>query len=337
MEYGMKKLLIPAFACAAMFTACGDDSSSTSSEAVESSSSVADASSSSVVAESSSSDWAHEGVGDFACFSASDSTTGLKYSYEGPDSAMEVVSYVYPKLGEDVEKVCEEAKANKTDEQEVTCSHRVEISNQPKTMTFDSFKALMTEECYNGIAINLVHITDPNKAPENFSFNEIWEDIKRAFSPGASSSASSDVAKSSSSVVAESSSSDWAHEKVGDFFCFSASDSTVMLRYEYEGADNAMEVVSYVYPKMFEDVDKVCEEAMANKTDEQEVTCEKHVTIINPLKTMSFDALVSLMEKECEAGSIMNSIDLVDPDEAPENAKQLPKYCTLVGGGKCNP
>ncbi len=85
---------------------------------------------------------------------------------------MEVVSYVYPKLNEDVEKVCEEAKANKTDEQEVTCDHRVEISNKPKTMTFDAFKALMTEECHNGIAINLVNMTDPDKAPENHSI--VW-------------------------------------------------------------------------------------------------------------------------------------------------------------------
>ena len=173
----MKKLLIPAFACAAMLTACGDDSSSAN-DAAESSSSVAAESSSSVVAESSSSDWAHEGVGVFACFSASDSTTGLKYSFEGPDSAMEVARYIYPKLSEDVDKVCEEAKANKTDDQEVTCDQRVEISNKPKTMTFDAFKALMTEECYNGIAINLVHMTDPDKAPENTSNENLdFEDL----------------------------------------------------------------------------------------------------------------------------------------------------------------
>ena len=145
-----------------------------------------------------------------------------------------------------------------------------------------------------------------------------------------SSSANNEVVESSSSVaaesrssnVAESSSSDWAHESVGGFLCASASDSTAMLRYEYEGADSAMEVVSYVYPRvyeMYEDVDKVCEEANANKTAEQKVICKTHVTIINPLKTMSFDALVSLMEKECEAGSIMITLDLVDPDEAPEN------------------
>ncbi len=156
----MKKLLIPAFACtAAMLTACGDDSSSASSEAVESSSSV--------VAESSSSDWAHEPIGGYACVSAKDSTTILRYSYEGPDSAMEVASYVYPKLGEDVEKVCEEAKANKTKEQEVVCDSIVEISNSLKTMTFDSLKALMTEECKAGSIQNTVDLVDPDKAPEN--------------------------------------------------------------------------------------------------------------------------------------------------------------------------
>ena len=174
MWHNMKKLLIPAFACAAMFTACGDDSSSANSDVTESSSSVAAESSSSVTAESSSSDWAHEDVGVFACFSASDPTTGLKYSFEGPDSAMEVVRNIYPKLNEDVEKVCEEAKANKTDDQEVTCdSFIVKISDQPKTITFDSFKALMTEECYNGIAINPINTTNPDVAPENGDIDEL--------------------------------------------------------------------------------------------------------------------------------------------------------------------
>ena len=153
----MKKLLIPAFACAAMLTACGDDSSSAS-DAAESSSSVA--------AESSS-DWAHENVGADFCISASDSTTLLRYAFEGPDSAMEVIRYVYPNVFEDVEKVCEEAKANKTDDQEVTCEDDVEISYQPKTMTFESLKALMTEECYKGTIKNEVDSTNPDEAPEN--------------------------------------------------------------------------------------------------------------------------------------------------------------------------
>ena len=156
-EYGMKKLLIPAFACAAMFTACGDDSSSASSEAVESSSSV-----------SSSSDWAHEDVGGYLCLSDKDTATFLGYAFEGPDSAMEVIHYEYPRVDIDgVEKVCEEAKANKTDEQEVVCDSIVEISNSLKTMTFDSLKALMTEECKAGSIQNTVDLVDPDKAPEN--------------------------------------------------------------------------------------------------------------------------------------------------------------------------
>lgn len=154
-----------------------------------------------------------------------------------------------------------------------------------------------------------------------------------------SSSANSEVVESSSSVadassssnVAELSSSSWIHESVGGFLCASASDSTAMLRYEYEGPDSTMEVVSYVYPRayeMYEDVDKVCEEANANKTAEQKVICKTHVTIINPLKTMSFDSLLSLMEKECEEGSITITFDLVDPDEAPENLPINPVvYC----------
>ncbi|GEM_PF-1146087 len=167
----MKKLLIPAFACAAMFTACGDDSSSAN-DAAESSSSVAAESSSSVVAESSSSDWAHEGVGGYLCLSDKDSTTILGYAFEGPDSAMEVASFANPKileLYEDVEKVCEEAKANKTDEQEVTCGDYVEISYQPKTMTFESLKTLMEKECKAGSIMNDIDMTDPDVAPENKS------------------------------------------------------------------------------------------------------------------------------------------------------------------------
>ncbi len=165
----MKKLLIPAFVCtAAMLTACGDDSSSSaSSEAVESSSSIADASSSSVAAESSSSDWAHESVGEYICLSDKDSTTIHRYAFEGPDSAMEVASYIYPKLNEDVEKVCEEAKANKTDGQEVTCEKHVTISNPSKTMTFDFLKSLMGKECQEGSIKSSIDLVDPDKAPEN--------------------------------------------------------------------------------------------------------------------------------------------------------------------------
>ena len=84
---------------------------------------------------------------------------------------MEVIRYVYPKAFEDVEKVCEEAKANKTDDQEVTCEDDVEISYQPKTMTFESLKALMTEECYKGTIKNEVDSTNPDEAPENQQFN----------------------------------------------------------------------------------------------------------------------------------------------------------------------
>ena len=157
----MKKLLIPAFACtAAMLIACGDDSSSASSEAAESSSSVA--------AVSSSSDWVHEPIGEYVCVSAKDTATFLGYAFEGPDSAMEAIHYEYPRVDIDgVEKVCEEAKANKTKEQEVVCDSIVEISNSLKTMTFDSLKALMTEECKAGSIQNTVDLVDPDKAPEN--------------------------------------------------------------------------------------------------------------------------------------------------------------------------
>ena len=156
----MKKFLIAAFACtAAMFTACGDDSSSAN-DAAESSSSVA--------AESSSSDWAHEPIGDYVCFSAKDTATFLGYAFEGPDSAMEAIRYEYPRVDIDgVEKVCEEAKANKTKEQEVVCDSIVEISNSLKTMTFDSLKALMTEECKEGSIKNTVDLTDQDEVPEN--------------------------------------------------------------------------------------------------------------------------------------------------------------------------
>ena len=114
-----------------------------------------------------------QSVGDYTCLSVKDTATFLRYSYEGPDSAMEVVSYVYPKLGEDVEKVCEEAKANKTDDQEVTCDGFVEITYQPKTMTFDSLKTLMTEECQEGSIMNAIEMTDPDKAPENVGIFEL--------------------------------------------------------------------------------------------------------------------------------------------------------------------
>ncbi len=168
----MKKLLIPAFVCtAAMLTACGDDnSSSASSEAVESSSSIADASSSSVAAESSSSDWAHEDVGSYLCLSDKDTATVLGYAFEGPDSAMEVIRYEYPEMLEDIDNVCEEVE-------EENCKHIDEISDSLKTMTFDSLKALMAEECYYELIINAVDLTDPDEAPENDS---LWKKIKRA-------------------------------------------------------------------------------------------------------------------------------------------------------------
>ncbi len=159
----MKKLLIPAFACAAMFTACGDDSSS-----ANDSSSIADASSSSVVAESSSSDWAHEPIGEYLCIS-SDTTSILWYIFEGPDSAMEVSKYEYPREYEEAEKICEELQAEKPEEQKVNCDSAIATINPPKTMNFDSFKALMEKECYGGWAINAVELRDPDEAPENFS------------------------------------------------------------------------------------------------------------------------------------------------------------------------
>lgn len=159
----MKKLLISAFACtAAMLTACGDDSSSTDSEIVESSSSIA--------AESSSSDWAHESVGGFLCASASDTITMLRYQYEGPDSAMKVASYIYPRVYEmydDVEKVCEEAKAIITAEQKVICKTHVTIINPSKTMSFDSLFSLMEKECKAGTLEITYDLVDPDEVNEN--------------------------------------------------------------------------------------------------------------------------------------------------------------------------
>ncbi len=160
----MKKLLIPAFACAVMFTACGDDSSSTSSEAAESSSSV--------VAESSSSDWAHEPIGEYLCIS-SDTTSILWYIFEGPDSAMEVTKYEYPRGYEEAKKICEELQAEKPDEQKVNCDSAIATINPPKTMNFDSFKALMEKECYGGLAINTVELTNPDEAPENGNLSDL--------------------------------------------------------------------------------------------------------------------------------------------------------------------
>ena len=156
----MKKLLIPAFVCtAAMFIACGDDSSSASSEAVESSSSVA--------AESSSSDWAHEDVGGYFCLSDKDTVSVLGYAFEGPDSAMEVIRYEYPELLEDIENVCKDVEAEKAKED--GCKRIDIISESLKTMTFDSLKALMEKECKAGSIMNTVDITDPDEAPENFN------------------------------------------------------------------------------------------------------------------------------------------------------------------------
>ena len=168
----MKKLLIPAFVCsAAMFIACGDDSSSASSEAAESSSSV--------VAESSSSDWAHESVGEYICLSDKDSTTIHRYAFEGPDSAMEVTKYEYSRGYEEAEKICEELQAEKPEEQKVNCDSAIATINPPKTMNFDSFKALMEKECYGGWAINAVDLTDPDEAPEN----DFWSIIKKLLVP----------------------------------------------------------------------------------------------------------------------------------------------------------
>ena len=157
-----------------MFIACGDDSSSASSGDSESSSSV--------VAESSSSDWAHESVGEYICLSDKDSTTIHRYAFEGPDSAMEVARNIYPKLNEDVEKVCEEAKDEKTKEQEVTCDSIVKVINPPQTMNFDSLKSLMGKECKAGSVKNTVDLVNPNKAPENSTSEDVedlWEAIKK--------------------------------------------------------------------------------------------------------------------------------------------------------------
>lgn len=134
-----------------------------------------------------------------------------------------------------------------------------------------------------------------------------------------SSSASSEAVESSSSVAVESS-SDWAHENVGEYYCYSKKDSVSQLKYVFDGPDSATEVTSYEYPKVLEDVEKVCEEAKVQKTDEQKVTCDSFVEIINPSKTMEFDSLKVLMKKECKASSIMNIVDFTNPDEAPENA-----------------
>lgn len=165
----MKKFLVPTFVCsAAMLIACGDDSSSANNEVAESSSSIA--------AESSSSTWIHDDTGDYACLSASDTTTLLRYSFDGPDSAMAVTNYVYPRVEEDVEKVCEEVMAEKTAEQKVVCDSSVEISYPSKPMDFDSFVSLMKKECYKGTPINAVDLIDPEDVQEN----GLWSKIKKA-------------------------------------------------------------------------------------------------------------------------------------------------------------
>ncbi len=165
----MKKKLFPAFACAAaMLIACGDDSSSTSGEGVGSSSSNG--------TESSSSTWDHDRTGDFACLSVDDTTTLLRYSFNGPDSAMTVTNYVYPKVYEDVEKFCKEVQAAQTSEQKVTCDSSVAISYPPQIMVFDSLVSLMKEECYKETPVNAVDLIDPDDAPEN----GLWSKIKKA-------------------------------------------------------------------------------------------------------------------------------------------------------------
>ena len=170
MRHNMKKLLIPAFACiAAMLTACGDDSSSSANDAAESSSSVA--------AESSSSNRTLEPVGDLVCVSAKDTTTMLWYVYEGADSALEVTKIEYPIEYEEAIEECEGPFAEKAKEQNVDCDSAIATINPPKTMNFDSFKALMTEECFDEKVINAVDLTDPNEAPENVN---LWKMIKKA-------------------------------------------------------------------------------------------------------------------------------------------------------------
>ena len=171
-EYGMKKLLIPAFACtAAMLIACGDDSSSSANDAAESSSSVA--------AESSSSNRTLEPVGDLICISAKDTTTMLWYIYDEQDSTLEVKKIEYPIKYEEAIEECEGPFAEKTKEQNVDCDSAIATINPPQNMSFDSFIALMTEECFDEKVINAVDLTDPNEAPEN---ENVWKDVKKAAS-----------------------------------------------------------------------------------------------------------------------------------------------------------
>lgn len=175
----MKKIFyITAFACtAAMLIACGDDSSSASSEAGESFSSVVAESSSSVAAESSSSDkLAHEPVGDFACASAKDTTTMLWYVYEGPDSALEVTKIEYPLEYEEAVEECEGLFAENAKDQNVDCDSAIATINLPQNMTFDALMSLTAKECVDGEVINAVDLTDPDEAPEN----SLWKKIKKA-------------------------------------------------------------------------------------------------------------------------------------------------------------
>lgn len=144
-----------------MLIACGDDSSSANKNVEESSSSVA--------AESSSSNWAHEPFGEYHCASKKDPQNMIRYVFDGPDSAMEVIRYEYPEMLEDIDNVCEEVE-------EENCKHIDEKSDSLKTMTFDSLKTLMAEECYYEVIINAVDVTNPDEAPEN----SLWKKIKKA-------------------------------------------------------------------------------------------------------------------------------------------------------------
>lgn len=136
----MKKLLIFAFACtAAMLTACGDDSSSTDSEIVESSSSN--------VIESGSSIFFHQKGCGIPCISAKDTTTMFLYSYEGPDSAVTVTKYEYPIENKEAVENCLEAFAEKTDEQKLDCDSVITTINPSQNMTYMDLISLVENEC----------------------------------------------------------------------------------------------------------------------------------------------------------------------------------------------
>ncbi len=146
-------------------------------------------------------------------------------------------------------------------------------------------------------------------------------------------SSSANSAESSSSV--SSSSDKLAHEPIGDYACVSAKDTATMLWYVYEGEDSALEVTKIEYPIEYEEAVEECEGVLAEKAKEQNVDCDSAIATIDTLKTMTFDALMSLTTKECFDEKVINAVDLTDPDEAPENSlwKKIKKAAKKLGNG----